>query len=66
MYEHKYKLVEGFTKKYNCNYLLFYEQTSSAQAAIEREKQLKGWSRAKKELLIDGFNSLREDLSTTI
>lgn len=62
--EHKSKRVKGFTSKYNCGYLLYYEETSDIKAAIAREKQLKKWSRAKKEQLVDTLNPRREDLST--
>jgi putative endonuclease len=49
VYEHKYKLVKGFTSKYNIQFLVFYESTSDIHAAIIREKQIKGWLRAKKK-----------------
>ncbi len=65
MHEHNLKLVDGFTSRYNCTYLLYYEETSNAHEAISREKQLKGWTRVKKEKLIDTLNPKREDLSTT-
>ena len=48
VYEHKNKLVVGFTKKYNVNRLVYYEVCGSIITAIEREKQIKGWSRKKK------------------
>ncbi|MDD7350866.1 MAG: GIY-YIG nuclease family protein [Clostridia bacterium] len=63
VYEHKNKLIEGFTSKYNINKLLHYESTTDIKSAIEREKQLKSWSRAKKEELINKSNPQREDLS---
>ena len=63
VYEHKNKLIEGFTSKYNINKLLHYESTTDIKSAIEREKQLKSWSRAKKEELINKSNHQREDLS---
>ena len=65
MAEHKTRAVKGFTQKYNCTYLLYFEETNSPTVAIEREKQLKKWSRAKKEALIDTLNPGREDLSAT-
>ncbi len=43
MYEHKNKLVSGFTKKYNVTWLAYYEETSNVESAIAREKQIKGW-----------------------
>lgn len=64
--EHKARTVPGFTAKYNCNYLLYFEETNSPAVAIEREKQLKKWSRAKKEALIDTLNPNREDLSASV
>ena len=48
VYEHKHKLVDGFTKRYNITWLVHYEETSDVVAAIEREKQVKGWRRSKK------------------
>lgn len=56
VYEHKNKLVESFTKKYNLNKLVYYEVSNSITSAIEREKQIKGKSRAYKEELINEFN----------
>ena len=50
VHEHKNKLVPGSTSKYNIQYLVYYEATSSIYSAIEREKQIKGWLRAKKSL----------------
>ena len=43
--EHKNGIVEGFTQKYRCNSLLYYEQFTDVEEAIAREKELKGWSR---------------------
>jgi len=63
VYEHKNKLVSGFTSKYNIQYLVYYECTSSIHAAIQREKQIKGWLRAKKIALIDSMNPEWKDLS---
>ena len=63
VYEHQEKLVKGFTEKYNINKLVYYEQTNEATVAIEREKQLKKWSRKKKEWLIEQSNPLWTDLS---
>ncbi len=56
LYEHKNKLADGFTKKYNLNKLVYYEEYSEVEEAIAREKQLKGWTRAKKEILINKEN----------
>ena len=63
VYEHKNKLVDGFTKKYNIQHLVYYESTSSVYSAIEREKQIKGWLRSKKLALIDSNNPEWKDLS---
>ena len=63
VYEHKNKLINGFTSKYNIQYLVYYETTSSIHSAIEREKQIKGWLRAKKIALIDSGNHEWKDLS---
>ena len=53
VYEHKNKLVKGFTSRYNIQYLVYYESTSSIHVALEREKQIKGWLRKKKIVLIE-------------
>ena len=65
IYEHKHKLVEGFTKKYRLFRLVYFEETQSVRAAIEREKQIKGWSRRKKIALIESVNLRWSDLSQT-
>lgn len=62
IYEHKNKLVEGFSSKYNLNKLIYFECTENVESAIIREKQIKNYSRAKKELLIEKMNPSREDL----
>lgn len=49
LYEHKNKLVEWFTSKYNINKLVYYEETTNISDAINREKQLKWWLRSKKK-----------------
>jgi putative endonuclease len=56
VYEHKNKLVKGFTSKYNIQYVVYYESTSSIHVGLEREKQIKGWLRKKKISLIDSVN----------
>lgn len=56
IYEHKQKLVEGFTKKYNIDKLIYFEDCSNIDDAIQREKQLKGWTREKKLSLIKNTN----------
>ena len=61
--EHKKKLVPGFTSKYDIQFLVYYEATLSIHIAIEREKQIKGWLRAKKIALINSTNPKWKDLS---
>lgn len=63
IYEHKNKLIDGFTKKYNINKLVYFEVTEDILAAIEREKQIKGWIRIKKNNLIESVNPDWRDLS---
>ncbi len=62
IYEHRNKLIDGFTKKYNVNKLVYYEQTTDIKIAIEREKQIKSWSRKKKNDLINKLNPEWNDL----
>ena len=62
IYEHKQKFVDGFTKTYNVNKLVYYEITSDVKSAIQREKQLKTFTRAKKENLINKSNPCWNDL----
>jgi len=62
IHEHKTKQVQGFTAKYDVSILVYYEQTNDVRAAIEREKQLKGWRRSKKLELINSFNPEWKDL----
>jgi len=63
MYEHKNKMVDGFTKKYNLNKLVYFEGTTDVRSALEREKQLKNWHRSWKINLVNEFNSEWKDLS---
>ena len=63
VYEHKYKLVEGFTEKYNLIYLAYYDETTDIMSAIEREKQIKGWRRSKKIELVESVNPKWKDLA---
>lgn len=63
IYEHKNNLIDGFTKKYKCHKLVYYEQTSDIESAISREKQIKRWNRKKKESLIKTTNKTWTDLS---
>jgi putative endonuclease len=63
IFEHKNKLAEGFTRKYNLSKLVYYEVTNDVESAIRREKQLKNWHRHWKLNLINQFNSEWNDLS---
>jgi putative endonuclease len=63
VFEHKNKLIEGFTSKYNITKLVYYEESSDARTAIEREKQIKAGSRTKKITLIEAMNEGWNDLS---
>ena len=63
IYEHKNKLIEGFSSRYNLNQLVYYEIYPVKLDAIEREKQIKKFSRKRKEKLIDSMNVNWNDLS---
>ena len=63
VYEHKNKMVDGFTKRYHLTILVYYEETGEIQFAIGREKQIKGWLRKKKIGLIESVNPQWKDLS---
>ncbi len=63
VYEHKNKLVKGFTSQYNICKLVYFEETSDINEAIRREKQIKGWLRIKKIKLIEIENHEWQDLS---
>ncbi len=63
IYEHKNKLVDGFTKKYHVDKLVYFDNTTDVKSAIAREKQIKGWTRQKKNELIETINPKWEDLS---
>jgi putative endonuclease len=62
VYEHKEKLVEGFTKKYNVSKLVYYQLCEDIYGAISREKQIKAGSRKKKIELINSMNEEWKDL----
>lgn len=62
IYEHKNKLTPGFTSKYNINKLVFCEEFNHIDEAIAAEKQIKGWLRSKKDVLITKFNPAWEEL----
>jgi putative endonuclease len=63
VYEHKYKLVPGFTSKYNITKLVYYEEGNDVNVVLAREKQIKGWLRTKKIALIKSVNPEWRDLS---
>lgn len=63
VYQHKQKRIEGFSSRYNITQLVYYESTNDVHVAIAREKQLKGWIRAKKIALIETQNPDWKDLS---
>ncbi len=63
VYEHRSKLVDGFTSRYNITKLMYYETTGDIQSAIAREKQIKGCVRSKKAALIESMNPYWEDLA---
>jgi putative endonuclease len=62
IWQHRQKIIDGFTKKYNCTRLLYFEVFMDMESAIAREKLIKGGSRKKKEQLINGFNPDWRDL----
>ena len=61
--QHKQKLVEGFTARYNITRLVYYEVTNDVHVALAREKEIKGWRRSKKVALIESVNPTWRDLS---
>ena len=63
IWEHKNKVVEGFTKKYNVDRLVYYEVTEDVESALNREKQLKRWHKQWKINLIKEMNPEFKDLS---
>ena len=63
VFEHKHKFdPDSFTSKYDVDKLVYFEQTNDVHAAIEREKQIKSWSRKKKNALVNSMNPKWEDL----
>ena len=65
-WQHKNKLTDGFTKKYGCTLLVYYEACDTMEQAILREKQIKGGPRKKKLALIESMNPDWKDLSATL
>jgi putative endonuclease len=66
VFEHKHKLLTGFTAKYNIDRLVYVEQFGDVRLAIAREKQIKGWIRSKKIVLVESVNPGWADLSETL
>jgi putative endonuclease len=62
-YEHRYELLDGFSKRYHCVDLVYYEEWGSVADAISREKQLKRWRRDKKDELIESTNPTLTNLT---
>jgi putative endonuclease len=63
IHEHKNKLIDGFTKKYNVDKLVYFEYTTDVYAALEREKEIKKWRREKKNKLVETENPNWKDLT---
>jgi len=63
VYQHKNKLIKGFTEKYNVNKLVYFEQTNDIESAITREKEIKRWRREKKNMLVESTNKEWQDLT---
>lgn len=62
LYEHREKINQSYTSKYNLNILVYYEIHNDIEEAIKREKQIKSWNREKKKLLVYRFNPMNKDL----
>ena len=62
-YQHRQKLIGGFTEKYNISKLVYFESTNDIRSAIDREKQIKGWLRIKKVALVESLNPQWKDLA---
>ena len=63
VWQHKNKAVPGFTKMYNCDRLVYFEEYLRIEQAIAREKEIKGWVRLKKNALVDAVNPDWDDLA---
>ena len=63
LWEHRNDVADEFTKRYHVHKSVYYESTTDAQTAIDREKQLKKWRRAKKNELIESVNPAWKDLA---
>jgi putative endonuclease len=66
VFEHKNKLIDGFTKKYNAKKLIYFEYTNNINAAINRKKEIKKWRREKKNNLIESMNPKWKELEILI
>lgn len=66
LYEHKNKIIQGFTQKYNLNKLVYFEETNDINAAITIEKEIKKWRREKKDKLVNQLNPNWIDLSEQV
>ena len=66
LYEHKNKMMEGFSEKYNLIKLVYFEETQDVHAAIIREKEIKKWRREKKNQLVNQINPEWQDLNETL
>lgn len=66
MFEHRNKLIEGFTKKYNVSKLVYMEIFNNVEDAIAGEKKIKGWVRSKKNSLIEAMNPTWKDLDSSL
>lgn len=66
VFEHKNELINGFTKQYKCKKLTYFESSNDVRSILEREKQLKHWSRSKKIALIKTINPNLIDLSASL
>jgi putative endonuclease len=64
LYEHKNKLIPGFTSKYNVHKLVYFEETADVLTALAREKEIKKWRREKKNNLVERINPEWKDLSS--
>jgi putative endonuclease len=64
VWQHKHGTFEGFTKKYKCDLLMYFEEYNEIDQAIAREKQIKGWTRAKKNALVASMNPEWNDLAS--
>lgn len=66
IYEHQYKLIDGFTKKHNITKLVYYESTKDVNSATQREKEIKKWRREKKNRLVESLNPNWNDLGDSL